>query len=170
MAAVRAASTIVVVGPSRSLPDGVLATQERPPGGGPVAALAAGLAVVRHVQGSAELGDEADDPGLLVVLACDMPFVTAPHVETLVTAAAASENADGAAFVDAAGRRQHLAAVYRIEPLTRALGELGDPSGLAMRDLAKRLTVVEVQADPETTLDCDTWPDVRRSRRALEER
>jgi molybdopterin-guanine dinucleotide biosynthesis protein A len=99
-----------------------------------------------------------------------MPFVTAPHVETLVTAAAASENADGAAFVDAAGRRQHLAAVYRIEPLTRALGELGDPSGLAMRDLAKRLTVVEVQADPETTLDCDTWPDVRRSRRALEER
>ena len=167
LVAVRAASPVVVVGPARQLPDGVLGTQEEPPGGGPVAAVAAGLAALTD-----SLLPGAD---LVVVLACDMPFVDQVAVDSLVDAAqAAGPAADGAAFVDADGRRQHLAAAYDIRALTDAIGSLDRVDGAAMRHVAERLTIIEIETDPETTLDCDTWPDVRRTRnlakRSVEER
>jgi molybdopterin-guanine dinucleotide biosynthesis protein A len=160
LTAVARAGPIVVVGPDRPLPDGVVGTQERPPGGGPVAAVAAGLAVL------AQLGDP---PDLVVVLACDMPFVDAGAVERLVDAAT-TRGEDGAAFVDDGGRRQHLAAAYRTIALRAALVELGDVDGAAMRHVTQRLTVVEIEADPETTLDCDTWSDVRRTQALAQQR
>ncbi len=39
-----------------------------------------------------------------------------------------------------------------------------------MRNLVRRLTVTELTADPEVTLDCDTWGDVHHSRDLLEGR
>jgi molybdopterin-guanine dinucleotide biosynthesis protein A len=161
LAAVNQADRIVVVGPTRPLSDGVVATQEQPPGGGPVAAVAAGLVAM------SEFGD--NQPEIVVVLACDMPFVDAGAVERLVDAAR-SRRGDGAAFVDADGRRQHLAAAYRTIALRTALDEIGDVDGAAMRHVAQRLTMVEIEADPEITLDTDTWSDVRRTQALAQQR
>ena len=161
LAAMAQADRIVVVGPARPLPDGVVATQEQPPGGGPVAAVAAGLvALSKRVD---------NDTEIVVVLACDMPFVDAGAVARLV-GAARSQPGDGAAFVDAGGRRQHLAAAYRTIALRAALDQIGDVDGAAMRHVAQRLTMVEIEADPEITLDTDTWSDVRRTQTLAEQR
>ena len=101
-----------------SCPDGILGTREQPPGGGPVAAVAAGLDALA---GRADSGFD-----LVVVLACDMPFVDEAAVSTLVRAArAAGPDVDGAAYVDGDGRRQHLAAAYGVQALTDAIGSLG---------------------------------------------
>ena len=163
LAAVADARTTVVVGPDRDLPAGVRTTQEQPPGGGPVAALAAGLAAL-----------DPDGAHVVVVLACDMPFLEATAVKRLAVAASGDDDparpADGAVLVDEDGRRQPLAAAYRRESLERAVDGLGEVRDAAMRNLARCLTIVEIPADPGTTLDCDTWPDVHRSHRILEER
>ncbi|WP_435589141.1 molybdenum cofactor guanylyltransferase [Micromonospora chalcea] len=71
LAAVADADQRIVVGPSVPLPDGVRTTREEPPGGGPVAAIAAGLALL--------------DPGTTTValLAADLPLLTAAAVTEL---------------------------------------------------------------------------------------
>jgi molybdopterin-guanine dinucleotide biosynthesis protein A len=160
--AVAGASRIVVVGPERAVPSGVLVVSDRPPGGGPVSALAAAVSTLRSA--------------LVVVLACDMPFVTAAVVERLVAAGGVLDHdpdvgrVDGALLVDGDGRRQYLAAAYRVPALTRALGDAGPPHGQSMRSLVRRLTVAEVAANPGETLDIDTWADAARSRALLEDR
>jgi molybdopterin-guanine dinucleotide biosynthesis protein A len=162
--AVRGAHQVVVVGPARELPQPVSIVREDPPGGGPVAAIAAALPLLRS--------------GLVVVLACDMPFVTAATVDVLVTACTAGgpgedtclHRADGAQLVDGDGRRQYLAAAYRVPALARAVSAAGPSHGQAMRHVVRDLTIVECPTDPEVTLDCDTWSDVERSRDLLEDR
>ena len=152
--AVQAAVHVVVVGPARLVPHGVMSVSEDPPGGGPVAAIAAALPYIEsHV---------------VVVLACDMPLLTRRTVERL--AAATAEEADGAILLDAEGRPQYLAAAYRTASLARALADSGSPEGLAARHVVARLTMHELATDPEVTLDCDTWEDVERSRHLLEGR
>jgi CTP:molybdopterin cytidylyltransferase MocA len=98
-----------------------------------------------------------------------MPFVDAGAVERLV-GAAWSRRGDGAMFEDASGRRQHLAAAYRTIALRAALDEIRDVDGAAMRYVAQRLTMVEIEADPEITLDTDTWSDVRRTQALAQQR
>ncbi len=156
--AVRGAARVVVVGPPRDLPAQVTSVVERPPGSGPVAAIAAALPSV--------------ESGCVVVLACDMPFVTSETVERLVTAAQAADasGTDGAWLVDEQGRRQFLAAAYRLTPLRAALDQLGSPDGASMRQVVRRLTMTELTADAGVTLDCDTWDDVHISRYRLEGR
>jgi len=156
LAACAGAHRRIVVGPARALPTGVLLTSEDPPGGGPVAGVQAGLALVREP--------------VVVLLACDMPALTAPTVARLADTAAAAETADGAVLVDEDGRRQHLASAFRTERLRHAVALLGQPRGASMRNLLNPLTVVEVRADPEQTSDCDTWDDVTRFRDRLEGR
>jgi molybdopterin-guanine dinucleotide biosynthesis protein A len=157
LASLAAADRIVVVGPDRphlARQGGpIVSTQEQPPGGGPVAAIAAGLA---HVA--------AD---VVIALACDMPFFDAAAAERL---AAEIGRADAAMFVDGTGRRQYLAAAYRRRSLEGAIGALPAVDGASMRELAERLTITELLTDPEVTLDCDTWDDINRSRQLLEER
>ncbi len=166
--AVQGACRCVVVGPPRALPAQVVGVTEEPPGGGPVAGLAAGLAEVTEA--------------LVVVLACDMPFVDCGLVQRLVMAVAddgpgvsdgrlatTGQRSDGALLVDDQGRRQLLAAVYRTAPLLTALSSLGAPSGAAMRALIAPLSLAEVPATPQATLDCDTWESVARSRHLLED-
>lgn len=157
LGAVVAADRIIVVGPDRELPASVIRVSEQPTGGGPAAAVVAGLA-------------EVVSP-FVVVLACDMPFVSAAHVHRLRGAVEASElpSLDGATYVDSDGRRQLLAAIYRAESLRRSARSIGEVSGLSMRALANGLTLLECEADPLMSLDCDTWDDVARSRELLEE-
>ncbi|MGC5384037.1 molybdenum cofactor guanylyltransferase [Micromonospora chalcea] len=98
LAAVADADQRIVVGPSGPVPGGVRTTREEPPGGGPVAAIAAGLALL--------------DPGTTTValLAADLPLLTAAAVtelrRALDTPAAERER-------DLAAEREHDRAAER---------------------------------------------------------
>jgi molybdopterin-guanine dinucleotide biosynthesis protein A len=155
--AVAGASARVVIGPTRqSLGSDVTSVCEDPPGGGPVAALEAGLGCV--------------GTDVVAVLACDMPFVTPRLVDTLVqtlAATASGELPDGVTLRDNDGRRQPLAAAYRTASLRRAIAGLTTTSGASMRSLLAELALQEVPAGGVTALDCDTWESVAACRAAV---
>jgi molybdopterin-guanine dinucleotide biosynthesis protein A len=140
----------VVVGPHRPTARPVRWVRERPPGGGPVAALAAGLPEVRAPQ--------------LVVLAADLPFA-ASAVPRLLSALARSSRYDGAVLVDADGRDQPLLAAYRANAIRSALRGVGEPPGCSVRRLLADLQLARVPAEGAEALDCDTADDVHRARR-----
>ncbi|CAN5682831.1 hypothetical protein BH24ACT26_BH24ACT26_01890 [soil metagenome] len=156
--AVGAAQRVIVVGPPRPTVRSVLWATESPTGGGPVAALAAGL---EHVT----------EP-VAVVLAADLPFIDEETVVRLLTASdeglAAHEGlaTDGAILVDEDGCDQPLAGAYETESLRAALASLRDVAGASVRDLVARLTLVRIEASLAAR-DCDTWEDIDAARRAL---
>ncbi|MFI7203970.1 molybdenum cofactor guanylyltransferase [Micromonospora aurantiaca (nom. illeg.)] len=154
--AVADADQRIVVGSSGPLPRGVRTAREEPPGGGPVAATAAGLALL--------------DPGTttVAVLAADLPLLTTAAVAELRRALAAChsrddpppaldaaaagpedapatagpedapaawrERLDGrsaalACYVDGDGRRQHLCALWQVPALRSALDRLAATRG-----------------------------------------
>ncbi|MFW2514622.1 molybdenum cofactor guanylyltransferase [Demequina sp. SO4-13] len=142
----------VVVGPATEDHPGVSYTRENPPGGGPVAGIAAGLEAL-----------DTDTPFVLV-MACDMPrAITA--LPALVTAADTAAG-DGAWAVDAGGRTQPLLAVYRRDSLVRGLAGLGDAHGASMRALTADLIMIEVPVG-DAARDADTWDDVRALREEI---
>jgi molybdopterin-guanine dinucleotide biosynthesis protein A len=147
--AVAEASRIVVVGPARPTRRPVVWTRESPPGAGPVAALAAGLA--------------ATAAPIVVVLAVDLPLVD----DSVVTSLVAAIEGDGAVLVDPSGRDQTLAGAYVRAALTARLQTLGRTEGVAMRALVVGLRLARVPAG-SAALDCDTWSDVAAARRTLE--
>ncbi|WP_151083784.1 molybdenum cofactor guanylyltransferase [Nocardioides cynanchi] len=144
LTAVAGAEEVVVVGDLVPTSRPVTFTRESPAGGGPLSALCAGVAAL------------ARRPELVVVLAVDMPHVTAATVDRLLVAA---RGADGAWLVDAAGRRQLAGAV----PLARVL-ELPEPHGRPMRTLSASGAAVDVPATGDEAADVDTWTDVARLR------
>lgn len=146
LAACRDADRRIVVGPRRS---GVAAIwcQEDPPGGGPVAALVAGLAQVRAP--------------LVALLACDMPHTTRDTMRYLL----AAMSGDGAILVDGAGRDQPLVGAYRTGSLVRTLSTVGPPyAGIPLRTLVARLDLARVPDLTGASRDCDTWEDVEVAR------
>ncbi|MFD7904303.1 molybdenum cofactor guanylyltransferase [Kitasatospora sp. NPDC059722] len=152
LAACTGARTTVVVGPDRpTTRTGVRWTREQPPGGGPVAAVAAGLDLV--------------DAATVLLLAADLPFLDRRTVERLVTALDdAQPTVEAAVLVDAGGRDQPLAAAYRTAALRSALAALGDPSGLPLRRLTGGLGRLLVADTDNVAYDCDTWEDLERAR------
>ena len=146
--AVGAARSTIVVGPPRPTDRDVRWALEDPPGGGPVAAISAGLDFVT-----------AD---VVVVLGVDFPFVGPAHVERLL----ASVERDGAIYVDETGRHQFLVGAYRTTALRTALSGR-DVQGMAVKDLVADLDLVKL-ADPRATRDVDTWEDVRAAEKAME--
>jgi molybdopterin-guanine dinucleotide biosynthesis protein A len=140
VAAVRDAERIIGVGPQRDvgLSAGVTWVQEDPPGGGPVAALAAGLSLVA-----------AD---LVAVLAVDHPLITGEHIATLL----ASVSRDGAMALDDRRRRQPLLAVYRSAALRTAMLGLPLTQGASLRALTNGLALEQVNLG-DAAIDCDTW-------------
>ncbi|MDH6123727.1 molybdopterin-guanine dinucleotide biosynthesis protein A [Kitasatospora sp. GP82] len=150
LAACADAGRTVVVGPPRETARAAVHwTREQPPGGGPVAAVAAGLG-----HATAER---------VLLFAADLPFLDRPTVRRLL-AALDETGSEGALLVDAAGRDQPLAAAYRTAALRRSLADLGDPAGLPLRRLLAPLDVVRL-ADPEgVAYDCDTWEELAQAR------
>lgn len=142
IAAARGAERVVVVGERRPTSFPVEWTVEEPRRGGPVAALAAGLARVRSPR--------------VLVLAADLPYIDTDVVQQLL----ASDEGDAVA-VDDDGRRQPLLAIYDVGSLRDALGATAT-RGRAMRDLLEQLDPVEVPVGP-AAIDCDTWEDVERA-------
>jgi len=139
-AAVGEARHVVVVGDERPATRDVTWVREEPAYGGPVAATYAGR-------------DAAARDALLVVLAVDMPAVTAQTVGRLVEGA---EGHDGAVLADE-GRR-HLAfavsaaALDRVRPVRT--------TGVAMRDLWAALDLADVPARGDEAHDVDRWSDL----------
>ncbi|NLU78099.1 NTP transferase domain-containing protein [Micromonospora sp. HNM0581] len=191
LAAVADASPRILVGPGPAI-IGVRLTREQPPGGGPVAAVAAGLALL-----------DIEVPAV-ALLAADLPMLTrlavgrlldhlhstgidplrsdrpaswpAPDAEaestgTSGTGSPGAVTFDGACYLDRSGRRQTLCGVWRPAALRAALERLsaqrnGDVTGAPLRDLLAGLTVREVTwhgAGPEPWFDCDTERDLRRA-------
>lgn len=150
LAAVTAAVEVVVVGEQVPTARPVTWTVEEPPHGGPAAGLTAGL------------GRFATPPDLVAVLAVDMPRVHAGTIARLTWAVEGDPGVDGAVLVDTDGRRQPLAAVYRVAALSAARpAGTEELHGLPMRRLVRRLRLAEVRAIGEEARDVDTWTDLR---------
>lgn len=159
LAACADAGTTVVVGDRRPTVRAVTWAREEPYGGGPLAALGAG---VRHT--SAEQ---------VLVLSADLPFLGADTVRALRDASGPGAGVDGALCTDEDGRDQPLVAVYRAEPLRRELAllaaEHGGLGGLPLRLLTHELTLRRVSAGPLASFDCDTWEDIASARARIRE-
>jgi len=154
LAAVDESPVVVVVGPPRLTARPVLFTSEQPAGGGPAAALAAGLPMVS--------GDFA------AVLAADLPFVTADIVRHL---AAQIGSRSGALVVDGDGNDQLLVGVWRTASLRDAVSAAGPLANRGLHHMLGRLNPVRVvlppfqpgTIEPQAWWDCDTPADVRRA-------
>lgn len=131
------ARTVTVVGPRGDL-------VEEPPGGGPVAAIAAGLARVTAP--------------VVAVLAADLPFLTGAVVRVLVDAAPATA-------VDGTGRAQHLLGAFPTAALRAALP--AEPSGARVADVMRSLAPQGISFDmqPPPWWDCDTAEQLEQARR-----
>ena len=141
LSAVESASVTIVVGPVRETSRSVLWARESPPGGGPVAAIAAGLT---HVVSDS-----------VAIVAVDLPLLSSQIIEELDAAGAGLE---GAICVDEQGRDQPLAGVYRSLALRRALANI-EPHGASVASLVRRLNLARVDI-PEAARDCDTGADI----------
>ncbi|KDN84128.1 hypothetical protein KCH_39190 [Kitasatospora cheerisanensis KCTC 2395] len=143
------ARRVLVVGPRRPTGHpGVHWLREDPPGGGPLAAVAAALPQV--------------SAPLVLLLAADLPFLDAATVARLV---ARVGDADGALLVDAEGRDQPLAAAYRTAALRTALAALPAPAGRPLRALTAGLRLVRVPDPAGASFDCDTPEELAAARR-----
>jgi len=162
LAAVLDAATVVVVGPERPTVRSVHWTREVPAGSGPAAALAAGLSGLACLAGIA--GAAAVRADLAVVLAADLPFLTAEVVHRLLVAAGEPGGPVGAVLADAGGAPQWLAGAWQMTALRPALA--GVSCGSLRAVLAPLVPVVvacgaTVGAPP--WYDCDTLEDLRRA-------
>jgi molybdopterin-guanine dinucleotide biosynthesis protein A len=157
LAACADAAVTVVVADPRPTARPVRWVREDPPGGGPLAALEAGL---RHTT--------ADR---VVVLSADLPFLAAPTVRGLLAALDAT-GADGALLTDGDGRDQPLVAAYRTPALRRELAAFTARhtalTGLPLRRLTSGLDLTRVP-DPVASFDCDTWDDIATARARIRE-
>ncbi|MFI6316034.1 NTP transferase domain-containing protein [Nonomuraea sp. NPDC050556] len=135
IAAVPDAGRVIVVGPDTGLP-GVTTTREDPPGGGPVPALRAGLALVEAPQ--------------VVLLAADLPFLRTEHVKEL-------RAAGKAVLIDDDGREQWLTSVW---PAAELRGALDGYPGNSLHGLLGPLDPVRRALPGRAWFDCDTMDDL----------
>jgi molybdopterin-guanine dinucleotide biosynthesis protein A len=153
------AHRIVVVGPVRPVragalgEDRVLWSRESPPGSGPLAAVAAGVAA------TGALADGRPAP-VVIVLGADMPFVggAVPH---LLGALLAAPEADAAALARDDGGPHPLALAVRRTAVTAALTRLGDPAGRPLRLLPSALRVRTLADVGHWALDVDDGAGMR---------
>lgn len=159
---------IVVVGPARPLPAGLLTAREDPPGGGPAAAVAAGWRALPELPATA----------IVAVLAADLPGITRATVARLcaaVSGAAGSgvavsdasgsgaatsvDRPRGAVLVDAGGRRQYLIGVWRHGALGAAVSRRREWADASLQRLLAPIDVLEVPALDREAADVDTPED-----------
>ncbi|MCU1510200.1 MAG: molybdopterin-guanine dinucleotide biosynthesis protein [Arthrobacter sp.] len=158
--AAHGAGTIVVVGPDPGpLPAGVLTCREEPPFAGPAAAIGAGLGALAAHRSAG--GMDRPTPALTLVLACDMPRVTAA-VTALREALETGLEGDGVLAVSADGRRQPLAGFYGTAALQRSVAEAARRGALENASVSALLASLDVRGlgvPPGSTDDVDTWDD-----------
>jgi molybdopterin-guanine dinucleotide biosynthesis protein A len=145
---------IVVVGPPRPTARPVGWTREEPPGGGPVAGLAAGLRLV--------------EARLVLVLASDLPRVGAALDPLLRGASAAvADGMDGAWVVDDAGRGQPLVSCLLSARIRSAMPTV--PQGYPLHRVLAELRLIGVTVPRGSVSDVDTPDDLATVRQDLGE-
>jgi molybdopterin-guanine dinucleotide biosynthesis protein A len=140
---------VVAVGVQRPTVRDVRWARESPAGGGPVAALATGLALV--------------DTMLVVVLAGDMPFAAAAATDVAATLGH-DGTTEAAVAVDPDGRANPLLAAYRTAALRHALPDA--PANVPARSLLI-LRHETVAVDALAALDVDTPEALATARRLV---
>jgi molybdopterin-guanine dinucleotide biosynthesis protein A len=156
---------LVVVGDGAAVPRDVRVVREDPPGGGPVAGVAAGFAALIGPYAA----PPAPGPPLLervAVLAGDLPFVTRSALVGLSEALEADPSAELALAVDADQRVNWLCAVWRTEVLARRLRAVGDPSGVSVKRLIDDARRALVADRTGWSADVDTPADLAAARAA----
>lgn len=145
---------VVCVGPKRPTHRAVCWTREQPPGGGPLAAVAAGVAAL------------PDGTTAVVILAGDLP-AAAPAAVRLVADLAATDSPPTAATaaVDGTGRENPLLAAYLLQPLLAALPP--HPTGLPAMTLLAAVPHRTVRVRATEGHDVDTPGDLDALRRRL---
>jgi molybdopterin-guanine dinucleotide biosynthesis protein A len=147
--AVAGAERRIVVGPPQPVPADVVLVREHPPGGGPVAAVRAGL--------------DGVTTEVVLVLAGDLPFLT----RALIDGLRERLTGDGVLVVDDTGRDQYLLGAWRTVALKAAVAQGTGPTSLrrVLAPIAVRRWRPEVGPDqPPPWLDCDTPADLARAR------
>lgn len=130
-------------------PATVVWAREDPPGGGPCAALIAGVARL------------PDDATHVAVLAGDAPAGSLA-VEALRRVI---DDAAAAVVTDPAGREQPMTAIYAVEPLKQVLAAYGDGRDMPIRQVLDDLrpqTVVSIIDQWSASADIDRPEDARR--------
>jgi len=148
---------LVVVAPdSVQVPAGCLRALEDPPGGGPLAGVAAGLAVLPAPTGAGEL---------VLVCGVDTPGVGA-LAGRLVQALAGNPGHDGAVAVGGEPEpyRQYLQALYRRDRLAGLLGRVpvrdrGVTRTLRVLDLVEVAVPADACRDLDSPADLAWWAD-----------
>ena len=142
---------VVCVGEPRPPRRPVTWCREDPPGGGPVAAIAAALPLL--------------DGPVLVLLGGDMPYAAGPAPELVATLERSSE-LDAVVGRDGAGRRQPLLAAYRTAALRAAVPK--PAAGTPLMRLLDLLRTVTVSVGDDASLDVDTAEDLDHARHRLD--
>jgi len=130
---------VVCVGEERPTTRAVTWRRESPPGGGPVAGIAAGLLAL--------------DSSVCVVVGGDMPFAATTLTLCYLTLQA-SPGDDGVLGIGPDGRTQPLLAAYRTAALRRAMPAVS--RGARLMSLLDAMQLGEVPCEPESALDVDT--------------
>jgi len=140
----------VIVGPDRdSYGAEIQVVQESPALGGPVSAIAAGVALVKTE--------------LVAIFATDMPFgpLLIPNLLAALDLAC-----DAVVPIDDGGFVQPLGAIYRVNSLLKALESFETVTGESMRNLLSYLKVVKIPIDDSIAhflIDIDTQADLRKA-------
>ena len=142
---------VICVGDPRLTRRPVRWCREDPPGGGPVAAIAAAL---RHV-----------DSPVVVVLGGDMPHAAGPAPD-LASRLAQGPDLEAVLGSDGDGRLQPLLAAYRTEALRGAVPQ--PAAGAALMRLLDSLRTLVVPLPEGAALDVDTTEDLDRARHRLD--
>ncbi|HPB73406.1 MAG TPA: NTP transferase domain-containing protein [Phycicoccus sp.] len=150
---------IIAVGPTRPVSRTVTWTREEPPGGGPLAAIAAAghLLAPHSLAGSEALAHLREREHIVLVVAGDMPWA-APALPQLLDALRAHPEHDAAIALDDEGHLNPLLAAYRLGALTRCLP---NPAHGHRATLLLTLPHVEVAVTGDAGRDVDTPADLR---------
>jgi molybdopterin-guanine dinucleotide biosynthesis protein A len=142
---------VVCVGDPRATARPVTWCREDPPGGGPVAAIAAALPHVRSQ--------------VVVVLGGDMPYAAGP-APGLASRLSEGSELEGVLGRDGDGRLQPLLAAYLTEALRAALPQ--PAAGTPLMRLLDSLRTLVVALPEGAALDVDTTEDLDRARHRLD--
>ncbi|WP_120493834.1 molybdenum cofactor guanylyltransferase [Microbacterium phyllosphaerae] len=168
VAAVAGCEPIVVVGPPSPLHVDVVWARETPSFGGPVAGVAAGLALIDSAEVYVLAADLPNAEAAVAVLRQHPPLSPGDDENKNDNDndenASENENHDGLCLTDAAGRMQWLLGRYRTASLRTAVAALPDSGrGASMRALLADLALT-TRAAGDLAMDVDTWDDLERAR------
>ncbi|EWT02985.1 molybdopterin-guanine dinucleotide biosynthesis protein [Intrasporangium chromatireducens Q5-1] len=156
---------LVVAGDGAAVPPHVRVVREEPPGGGPVAGIAAGFTALISPY-AAHSAPSAPSLSRVAVLAGDLPFLTRAALEDLDGALEEDPSAELALAVDHEQRVNWLCGVWRTGVLARRLEAVGDPAGVSVKRLIDSSCRALVADASGWSADVDTPDDLAAARDA----